>query len=338
MPELSVQLFDILHQESVGEARRAGKALAETMGMDAEAREEIALVINELGTNLVKHSHGGRLILTPLATDKRVGLQIETVDDGPGIADVERVITDGVSTTGSLGVGLGTVNRLMDELNITSERGRGTRVVCRKWARQSAVSTRACPLEFGIATRSRSVNELNGDAAIIKRWGERVLAGVIDGVGHGEFAHGAAQTACQYVEGHFDLPLAEIFRGVSRACRSTRGVVMALALFDWGKGQLTFASLGNIEVRIHPSSKPFRFVIRRGIIGLRSPNMVVTEHPWLAENIMVLHSDGLATHWSWEDFPGLGAKPAATIANELLVKLARDDDDATVLVARSKVS
>ncbi len=57
-------------------------------------------------------------------------------------------------------------------------------------------------------------------------------------------------TARQYVESHYDLPLPAIFRGVGRACRATRGVVMALARFDWDQGRLSFASVGNIEVRV----------------------------------------------------------------------------------------
>ena len=81
---------------------------------------------------------------------------------------------------------------------------------------------------------------------------KRALVGVIDGLGHGQFAHRAAQTARQYVENHFDLPLDQIFRGVGRACRATRGVVMALARFDWGQGRLAFASVGNIAVRVFP--------------------------------------------------------------------------------------
>ena len=124
---------------------------------------------------------------------------------------------------------MGAINRLMDELDITSERGRGTRIVCRKWVRRHTGSTRSCPLAFGVATRPRQPGEENGDAFVIKQWGESALVGIMDGLGHGQFAHCAAQAARQYVESHCDLPLDQIFLGVSRACHATRGVVMALA-------------------------------------------------------------------------------------------------------------
>jgi hypothetical protein len=87
-------------------------------------------------------------------------------------------------------------------------------------------------MEFGVATRPRTFGAVNGDAFVVKPWARSVLAGIIDGLGHGQFAHRAAQTARQYVESHFDQPLDQIFRGTGRACRATRGVVMALARFD----------------------------------------------------------------------------------------------------------
>ena len=264
-------------------------------------------------------------------------MEIESRDSGPGIADVEQALTDRFSTAGTRGTGLGAVNRLMDELDIKSERGRGTRIVCRKWMRQQAASIRPCPLAFGVVTRPRHTGADNGDAFVVKQWAESALVGVIDGLGHGQFAHRAAKAARQYVEGHFDRPLDHIFRGVGRACRATRGVVMALARFDWGRGRLAFASVGNIEVRVFPHSEPFRFAIRRGVIGLNAPNALVTEHPWPPDHVLVLHSDGLRTHWSWKDFPGLAEQPAPAMAQEFLRLLAKEEDDATVIVVRNVI-
>ncbi len=199
-------------------------------------------------------------------------------------------------------------------------------------------SFRPCPLAFGVATRPRQPGAVNGDAFVVKQWAESALVGVIDGLGHGQFAHRAAQAARQYVESHFDLPLDQIFRGAARACRATRGVVMALARFDWGRARLAFASVGNIEVRVFPSSEPFHFSIRRGIVGLNAPNAVVTEHPWPPGHLLVLHSDGLRTHWGWKDFPGLASQPAAALAQEFLRRLATKEDDATVIVVRHPIT
>jgi serine/threonine protein phosphatase PrpC len=112
---------------------------------------------------------------------------------------------------------------------------------------------------------------------------------------------------------------------------------MVLARFDWGRGQMAFASVGNIEARVFPSSELFSFAIRRGVIGLNAPNPVVTEHPWPLGNVLILHSDGLRTHWSWNDFPDVAEQPAQSLAQEFLRLLAKKEDDATVIVVRSVI-
>jgi anti-sigma regulatory factor (Ser/Thr protein kinase)/serine/threonine protein phosphatase PrpC len=347
----------ISQADDVSVTRQAAKAMAVEIGFNATASEEIALVASELAANLIRHAGGGSLTLSRLADEGRAGIRIESRDAGPGITDVERAVADDYSTGGGLGYGLGAVNRLMDLFDITSQPGHGTHIVCQRWVRSDIQGAAPCPLEFGVATRPHPGMGDNGDAFVIKRWGQSALAGVMDGLGHGQFAHRAAETARQYVESHFDQPLDAIFRGVGRACRATRGVVMALARFDFrfqisdlrlrnvttsqsaiGNPQpairLSFASIGNVEVRVFGNPEPMNFIIRRGVLGGSAPNAVVTEHQWDLEGVMVLHSDGLTTHWRWEDFPDLAHAPATIAARRLLGTLAKDEDDATVMIIK----
>ncbi len=308
--------------------------MALAVGFEEAVSEEIALATSELATNLLKHAKSGTLTLMPLAVDKRSGIQIESRDQGPGIVDIDQALADGFSTSGGLGLGLGTVNRLMDEFDIESSRGKGTLVTCKRWVRAELRVAGVSPLAFGVATRPRPGLQVNGDDFVIKQWDTSALVAVIDGVGHGEPAHRAAQAARRYVESHFDQALESIFRGVGYACRGTRGVVMALARFDWTPLRVSFAMVGNVEVRVLNSPEPFHYVIRRGIIGGNAPAPAVTGHAWGLESIMVLHSDGVKSHWQWVDFPGLVDRPAEIIAQRLLRELAREEDDATVLVAK----
>lgn len=335
MPLLARQRVEIHHPEDIGQARRAGKAAAAALGFGTAACEDIALAVVELASNLLRHGGGGALELIPAQADGCCGLQVEAADSGPGIADTAQAQADGFSTVGGLGVGLGAVNRLMDEFAIDSAPGQGTRIVCRKWLSRPPPAATPCPLDIGVATRPCRHCDCNGDAAVVKHAPGSALVGVIDGLGHGPFAYAAAETARRYLDSHGERPLDSLFRGVGVACRPTRGVVMALARFDWGAGLLSFASVGNIEARVFPASAAFRFMVRRGIIGLNAPAAVVTRHPWPASHLLVLHSDGLKMHWGWQDFPGLAALPAAAAAQELLHRLAKDDDDATVLVVKA---
>jgi anti-sigma regulatory factor (Ser/Thr protein kinase) len=330
------QAIEVTHIADVGTARQAAKAMAQALGLDEREREEVAIAVSELASNLLKHAGHGRLTLTPLREGKRTGVQIESVDSGPGIENVEQAITDGFSTVGSLGYGLGAVNRLTDEFDITSQHlaSRGTRIVCKRWRSMNTPSVVPCPLDVGAATRPHPAMSVNGDAFVVQKSNESILVGVIDGLGHGQLAHQAAQAARLYVENHFDRPLNAIFFGVARACRGTHGVVMALARFDWARGRLTFGSVGNVECRVFACPQKMNFIVRRGVIGLNAPNPVVTEHIWAPSQVMVLHSDGLVTHWQWEDFPHLQEASATVAAQQLLHRLARDDDDATVVVVK----
>jgi anti-sigma regulatory factor (Ser/Thr protein kinase) len=335
------QVIPVVMVSDVVVARQAAKAMALAMGFEAKVSEEITLVTSELACNLVKHAQGGQLILTPVDDGGRVGIQIKSCDRGPGIADVEEAIKDGFSTAHSLGYGLGTVNRLMDQFDIISHRGvnAGTTIVCTRWLRVDEPLLSCCPLEFGAATRAYPTMLVNGDAFIIKRWSASALVSVIDGLGHGQYAHRAAQAAKQYVEMHVDQPLEAIFRGVGRTCRATRGVVMALVRFDFSGDDIrfAFASIGNIETRVFGSATRQQFIIPRGIVGGNAPRARVTDYSWSPGTVLVLHSDGVSCHWGLTDFPDLLRESAAVMAPRLLRTLAKDTDDATVVVVRDTI-
>ena len=328
---VSVSVSSPAHIRSASEQAREYSV---RLGFSAIESEEIALAVAELASNLIKHAGGGEIQVKPMDSDNRIGIQIVSEDDGPGLPDAEKALTDGYSTAGTLGAGLGAVNRLMDQVEFSCPPAGGLRVTCRRFIRPASCLGQR-QLEFGAATRSYRLLPENGDAFIIKQWEGHALAGIIDGLGHGELAQRAAQTARHYVEHHFDQSLPNLFVGVGRVCRTTRGVVMALARFDLANKKLQVASVGNVETRLLGEA-PFSPVVRRGIVGVSSaPNPVPTEHPWGANSILVLHSDGIQSRWTWGDIPAAGNEKPAVIARRLLELYGRIEDDATVLVARN---
>ena len=316
-------------------AQHSVRRLALTLGFSGTASEEIALVVAELASNLVKHAGRGALSLRPLHRGERRGIEVAAQDSGPGMSDVERAFADGYSTSGTLGYGLGTVNRLMDEMDVSSAPGSGTKVVCRRWVRPAGESLAAHVWDVGVVTRSLRFAPENGDAFIIKEWDGKLLVGLVDGLGHGELAQQAAVAAQQYVQAHYDQPLDKIFAGTSRACQATRGVVMALAHFP-SRERMVFASLGNVEARTSCGLRRMPLPVQRGILGTREAQICVQEFTWNADWALVLHTDGLRTHWNWDDFPGLEREGAQLIAAKLMHKLASGADDATVLAVRSQ--
>ena len=329
------------HESSVGAAGREVRDLALELKFPTLAAEELCLVARELASNVVRHGGGaGEMVLAPIAAEEEgAGIEIVALDRGPGIPDPERALTDGYSTAGSLGTGLGAANRLCDSLEIEARHdgGQGTRVVCRRWLRTPAPRQALGPLDVGASTRPYPMCRSNGDAFLFRTEGEESLAGVMDGVGHGRHAERAALAAREYVGRHAGRPLQEIFRGVGRACRGTRGVVMALARVRWGAGTMSFASVGNIEARLHTGRESGRFVVRRGILGVRAPHPVVTRHPWTAQELLVLHSDGLSARWHWDEHLDLWGRSSSAIerrrAEKVLAKqlkeLERSNDELT---------
>ena len=332
-PENSVE-FVIAEKTDCASAQQSARRMALAAGFPDESSEEIVIAVAELSTNLIKHAGRGVLTLRSLAGDRN-GIEIEAEDHGPGIADVEKCFADGYSTKGSLGYGLGTVNRLMDEIDIHSSPGPGTHVICRKWIPLASDPIGPRLWDVGVMTRSRGFAPENGDAFIVKRRDRQLLVGVIDGLGHGEMAQAAALAAQGYVQKHDDLSLDKIFLGAGRACRATRGVVMALARFS-SSGRMSFASVGNVEARVCGSRERIAFVPRRGIVGLDEVRVSVQEIAWEPQSVLVLHTDGLRNQWQWDDFPGLGRESAKEIASRLMRELAVGNDDATVLVVKAE--
>ena len=336
MPDAKATTFKVRDNLDCAAAQRSARQSAETLGFGSTETEEVVLVVAELATNIVKHAGHGVLSITPQQVGEQMGIEIIALDQGPGISDVEQCMVDGYSTSGGLGYGLGTVNRLMDEVEINSSAGTGTHIVCRRWLRdQSPASDHASPWDVGVASRARRSEPHNGDAFVIRRWQEKLLVGVIDGLGHGHLAQQAALAAQRYVQSHYDLPLDKLFAGAGRACRGTRGAVMALARFE-SRGRMSLANFGNIEARAFQPAHRLALNVQRGILGLDERRVVVQEHQWLPGSVLVLHSDGLTNRWQWPDFPGLEREPASVIASRLLQQLATRDDDATALVVTDR--
>jgi serine/threonine-protein kinase RsbT len=114
-------------------ARQRGRALATELGFSAVDGTFIATAVSELARNILAYARKGEITLRAVHGSNRKGIQVVASDDGPGIPDIRQALRDGFSTSGSLGLGLPGVRRLMDEFEITSQPGYGTTVAVKKW-------------------------------------------------------------------------------------------------------------------------------------------------------------------------------------------------------------
>ena len=143
--------IEIKEEYDIVIARVSAKEEAKKLGFGIVDRTRIAKAVSELARNIVDYAGEGVIEINIVRTEaveggsssrserhgafERLGLEIIAEDNGPGIEDVEKALEDGFSTSGGLGIGLGGVRRLMDEFEILSNVGEGTKVRVVKWKR-----------------------------------------------------------------------------------------------------------------------------------------------------------------------------------------------------------
>ncbi|GIH65458.1 MULTISPECIES: anti-sigma regulatory factor [Microbispora] len=115
--------------------RQQVRSLAAEIGLSLVDQTKIVTAASELARNALVHAGGGRVLIEVLEGGRRPGLRLVFSDDGPGIPDVDQALTEGWSTAGGLGLGLSGSRRLVDEFDLVSAPGEGTRVTVTKWAR-----------------------------------------------------------------------------------------------------------------------------------------------------------------------------------------------------------
>ncbi|MGH2770737.1 MAG: anti-sigma regulatory factor [Actinomycetota bacterium] len=114
-------------------ARQAGRRLAQELGFSSTDQTLIATAISEVTRNIVQHATRGEVVVSRIHEPGRQGVLVVAQDAGPGIPDVDLALREGYTTGGGLGLGLPGARRLMEEFELSSEVGKGTTVVMKKW-------------------------------------------------------------------------------------------------------------------------------------------------------------------------------------------------------------
>lgn len=114
-------------------ARQRGRELAAQIGFSASEQVLIATAISEAARNILQYARSGEIAFDHIVDGDREGILIVARDQGPGIKDIRRVMEDGYSSSGGLGLGLPGIKRLMSDLDIRSTPGKGTTLTIKKW-------------------------------------------------------------------------------------------------------------------------------------------------------------------------------------------------------------
>ncbi|MFZ0630503.1 MAG: SpoIIE family protein phosphatase [Acidobacteriaceae bacterium] len=329
MEVASAEWIPITDESSIGEARRKSLLIAQRLGFDATRSGELTLLATESSRNVLVHGGGGQVVISAMESEGHRVAQIIAMDQGTGIANIAQAMTDGYSTAGTMGGGLGAMKRIATTLEVFTGRN-GTIVL----------------LELGTATRPHSLRiaglavpfpgeRFCGDAWAFHQTRDRMVILLTDGLGHGREAAEAAQEAIAAFRKRQDLAPAEILSYLHDALKKTRGAVAAIAEIRPGEGVLTYAGIGNIAASVIAGGTSRSLVSHNGTLGMITSRMQEFRLPWTADAILVLHSDGLQSKWDLSSYAGLVTRSPAMIAAALLRDFRRLRDDASVVVVKA---
>jgi anti-sigma regulatory factor (Ser/Thr protein kinase) len=330
-------------QSGVAEARRVSIQIAQSLGFSEKYQADAALVVTEAATNILKYAGRGEISLRPYkegAMERQQGLEIVAVDRGPGIANLDLAQRDGFSTGGSLGAGLGTMVRLSSLFDIYSIEGSGTALLARIAGAKMPVAAqgpRSAGYEFGARSTPKAGQIVCGDAWSVRSVRGKLGIALLDGLGHGPLASEAAGRAVGIFQdsGGDDTP-ADVLRRAHEGLKSTRGAVMAVALFDPSTASVSFAGVGNIVGIVVSGEVTQHLLSTDGTVGYNMRLVRESTLDWKPGSVLIATTDGLSTRWNLNRHPGLTQRHPSLIASVLHRDFARDTDDATVVVVKAR--
>ncbi len=343
-----ILILEIENESDVGICRRKAVSLARQLGFDDVKSGEIAILVSELITNVLKHGGGrGRIMICHLTDqDFRKAIEVWCCDKGNGIPEPEKAMLDGFSEKSTLGIGLGTIRRFSDIMEINPEKlpsvngndfsGSGNYQNCVrivKWVPDNKWFGTNRSLITGAVSRPKPGETLNGDSYLIcHNSPSRSLAAVIDGLGHGKEAHLASSLAKEQILLKSELPVDALMKYVHQAIKGTRGAVIGIIHIDTEACKIAFTGIGNIEgFLITPTGKK-NLLSFGGIVGhnIRTPR--VFEFPFQPGDSICMYTDGINSRWRIDDINW--SNPPQQNAELLINNHSRLNDDATILIIR----
>jgi anti-sigma regulatory factor (Ser/Thr protein kinase) len=299
--------------------------------------DEIDILASEICSNLVKHAKEGEILVGIVADKLGAALELIGVDNGPGIAEPDRMMQDGVSTVGTLGHGLGAIRRLSDHFEVYSQRDWGTILLSRIYLDKTAGPTANRPL---LSVRSLVVAKpgelVSGDGA----YGFTAADGsfrllVADGLGHGAEANRAVREAVSiFRDLESDSPV-EILRQIHASIRKTRGVVAAIVMLHPNRRIWRYCGIWNISTRFTGVHLSRNYLSYNGIVGHNIPNSLFDQElSQLDFQQITLCSDGIRSRWQYARHPEINRQDAIVQAAALYKDFARRNDDMSVIIGK----
>ena len=324
----------VADSSQTGYARRQALSLANMMGFSELRQGQLAIIVTEAGANIAAHAGRGELLLIPWRFRDDCGIDVLALDNGKGMADIGRSLEDGYSTAGTAGQGLGAMSRLAAALQIYSAPSRGTALLARVLRESPTADESSSDYAIGAVSVAMTGETACGDAWSANFTPARSIYIVADGLGHGPSAAEAAREAMRVFEEAAHLPPVRILTDAHLALAKTRGAAVSIAEILHDKGVINYAGVGNVAGYICDQGKTRSMVSMNGTLGHSVGRMQHFSYPWERTSALIMHSDGLATRWNLDQYPGLPSRHPALLAGVLYRDFCRRRDDVTILVSR----
>ncbi|KAF1053871.1 MAG: Serine/threonine-protein kinase RsbT [Stenotrophomonas maltophilia] len=316
----------VTDEAHVDAARRAVVRAASRFSQDETLIGRITVVVQELARNLVRHAGGGEVLYH---ADAR-SLEVLAVDKGPGMGNIARCLADSYSTSGTMGSGLGAIQRMSDRFDVFSAPGQGSGVLATFDLGGAPLPAMTGGLLAGAVSTAYPGEDYCGDTWAVR--GGRVM--VCDGLGHGLLAAQASAKAREVFLNHdATQTLESLMQQLHRALMSTRGGAISLAEIRPEQGQVLFCGMGNVAGTL-VAGRARSMVSGNGSVGYRIGRINTFSYPWDDRTLLIMASDGISTRFDLAGYPGLVMRHPSLVAALIHRDFRRHNDDATVVVVR----
>lgn len=323
--------IEIDDRSAIAALRRLARRYASNLKFPDRRLEEIAIVVTEAATNMLRYAERGRALIEVVRRPEEEKMVLVFTDRGPGIPDLDRMFEDGKSSCGSAGLGLGAIRRLSDTFDIFTSPEDGTTIVCAVHATSQPTPARAVEAE-GLRVCHPAESTCGDDWMMRQtRSGTDIL--LCDGLGHGPRAAEAAAEIIATAQATTATP-ARTISHLSETLTGGRGAVAAMIRIGEPDLMLSYSGLGNITTLCIGQSGTKRFAVRDGRIGGAPMSGFEDTLQLEPGDLAIMHSDGLKTLRDSHFRPGLLRRSPLLIAAFLIDRAFRGRDDASIVVAR----
>jgi anti-sigma regulatory factor (Ser/Thr protein kinase) len=296
----------------------------------------IDIVVAELTSNVIKHAGDGELLYRFSTERDEPVFEIICLDNGPGIKDVLHSMKDGVSTTKTLGQGLGALERLSDVFQVYSLIKWGTVNYSKIYAKPQSYKADTSLLKFKALNVPKPGERVSGDGFQVVNKEEETRIFMGDGLGHGKEAFDAVQLAINIFKGCHENDPAQILRHIHEPVKKSRGLVGTAVVADHRLKKWKICGIGNIATRLYEGMVHKNYISYNGIIGLNIPTTLKNHEADLGKHqCLVMSSDGLRTRWELSHFPAILKYDPIMLAAVIYKDSARKNDDMSILIART---